>query len=398
MQQSDTEISKEASAAYGIFLWKLVKARPALKALADQVFAARDIDLTIAEHPDPDKWVLGILAGLARTTRNDIAKAIRNNCAGAVLQISWTLMDGHLDALGVDSASRRDVRVGHLFNGAETFSRLLWAARNAFAHGYEWSTEPTRTAARESVAVLRAVGFEKPSHEDVYEYFELLSAGSMETFIQRLNAAAREAAERHVPVERSASSSWGGILLVALFGLVLWAVRSTPKDKPTLEVVLALQLGTGEEAQSVAIATGSIGSISQIRETLERVALEELSSEAAAPYTELRARTTAWEALVEALLHTDMGSERFYRDLVEACERMDEIYDLALSLPSPIEALIRERACSSIEDLQQLLSAAVEAHSDLKAAPLRVVRIDLLNEENVSNRGSVVPDIGTFAG
>lgn len=384
--RTTTTPSSPAPAAYGIFLWQLMKSREALSALTTQTLAAKDREnIERAPEEDPTKLVLGLLASAGRYMRNEISQSIRNNCAGAILQIAWTLFDAHLEMLGFDFEERRNVHGGMVFAGGEPFSRVLWAARNAFAHGFEWASAGPRTAAgRISVDILQKEGFATPSHAGVYDYFLLLSDSDIETFIRRLEVAAKDVSEaRAVAIPSVMPSSSASALLVTLLALgsILVAYFSAEKSVGAIDdkLVVAFQVGRGENARVVTVATGAMHSPLQVRSIMEEQAIKALSPEKARPFKEAAARFDAWTAQTQALLTTEVGSSRFYRDLVDLTDRMDEIYAMTLLLPSPIATLLDERGADSLEKMQAVFSEILSAHPDYEGMPFRVVEKDIIS-------------------
>lgn len=370
-----------SAAAYGAFLWQLMKTRDALKTLADQAFGAVDLAMPAqSDSVDLNKLAFSLLASAGRTMRNEIAQSVRNNCAGAVLQIAWTLFDAHLEMLGVDRDQRRSVSVGCMFSEGETFSRLLWASRNAFAHGMEWAAVGPRTkAGRISVDILQSAGFEEPSHAGVFDYFMLLSDGDIEIFIQRLQQAAKDASLLHPPAAAESSMKISHLVTALLaLGAILLAYWSTEKAALAIDddVVILFQVGSGEQARTVPVASGPMRSPLTIRSMMEEQAIEALSSDSARPFKEVAARVNAWTAQAEVVMNTDVGSDRFYRDILDLSDRMDEIYRMSTALPNPISLLLQERGCNSLEETHTVIATLLE-NGGLQAVPFRVVNIDV---------------------
>lgn len=71
---------------------------------------------------------------------------------------------------------------------------------------------------------------------------------------------------------------------------------------------------------------------------MEEQAVLALSSENARPFREAEKRFTAWAAQAEALFVTEFDSGRFYKDLVDLTDRMDEIYEMTVAL-FPIQSV-----------------------------------------------------------
>lgn len=392
------EMSPIAAAAYGTFLWQLMKARPALKSLSEQAFDAKDRDAASAlDEQDPNKMIYAMLASAGRGMRNEIDQSIRNNCAGAALQIAWTLFDAHLELLGVQHKDRKNVRCGCAFAGGEPFSRVLWASRNAFAHGSDWAGVGPTPAGEESIRILECVGFSNPTHALVYNYFALLSDGDVEIFIQRLQDAAKAIAaaqQTSVPKPEPWKSAISGLVSLLLLGVVFVVYFSSKNSNAEIDGVLLFQMGTGEDAKVIPLARGKISaSPSQIQSAIEQAAIEGLSARAAHPFKELEARFAAWVAQADVLLKTDVGSERFYRDLLLACDQMEEIYQMALRLPSPVTLLLEEHGCKSIEDGQALLAELLEKHAGLTPEPFRIINTDLIKTGNASQSEANPDDI-----
>jgi hypothetical protein len=377
-----------------MFLWNLTKARHALTALAGEAFAALEQDITpIGSEGDWNKAVFGLLVAAARTVRNEISRSIRDNCAGAVLQIAWTLFDAHLDLLGIPYGDRREIRAGHIFSGREHFSRVLWASRNAFAHGAEWRAGgPTTPAGRVSVDILRAVGVNDPLKADVFSLFTLLADSDIETFIRRLQEAAKEIADA-TPVAaiapaqaEHASSVLMGLLVIGL-GLAFYQiVKTVESDK---EGVVAFRFGEGDQVVTVPVAKGKLGSPMQFRAIIEEEAIRALSPDAVAPFKEADARVKAWAAQLEALSTTDVASARFYRDLLDLSGRMEEIYALMMALPEPFQLLTDERGCQTFEEAHAVMASLLEVRG-FQRVPYREVHTDIL----ALNKPDSVDDFG----
>lgn len=375
--------SSPASAAYGAFLWQLMKTREALTSLSAQTFAVSDRKIIdYSAEADPTRLVLGLLAAAGRSMRNDIAQTIRNNCAGAILQIAWTLFDAHLEMLGFTLDERRVVRGGVVLAGGEPFSQVLWASRNAFAHGFEWaSSGPKTKAGKISVGILHRSGFTAPSHNGVFDYFCLLSNGNIETFLRRLEVAAKDVAESRMVSTHATPSSAPSALLVALVALGALALAYfSAEEKAKVvddELLLVFQVGRGAEARVVTLATGAMHSPHRIRSIMEEQAVLALSAGKARPFKEAEKRFTAWAAQAEALFVTEIGSERFYKDLIDLTDRMDEIYEMTIALPDPISVLLRERGADSLEDTHAVLSEILSAHPDYVGTAFRVIEKDI---------------------
>jgi hypothetical protein len=370
----------------------LTKARHAMSALAQEAFSARDKELAlVASEGDWNKAAFGLLVAAARAMRNEISRSIRDNCAGAVLQIAWTLFDAHLDLLGIPLENRRDVKSGHLFSGAERFSRVLWASRNAFAHGPEWRAGGPKTpAGRLSAEILRAVGVNDPLKEDIFNLFILLGDGDIEVFIGRLQEAAKEVATATpvtaiAPAQADAAATAAVGLLVIGVGLLAYHVIKTVTSDT--EGIVAFQFTDDDHTVSVPIAKGKLGSPMQFRTIIEEEAVLALSLERAAPFKEADARLKAWNSQLEALSAIDVGSARFYRDLLDLSDRIEEIYALVLRLPEPFQLLVDERGCRSLEECHALMASLLEAHG-FRKIPYREVQTSALSLNDSAKAGT----------
>jgi len=374
-------------AAYAAFLWQLLKARHSIDALANEAFQAKTLDPPMSPGDnDLGKAVFAFFAAAGRETRNEIAQSIRNNCAGAILQIAWTLFDAHLHALGIPEAERGSIAAGPILRG-RPFSQILWAGRNGFAHGPEWQRPggPIRSAGKLSVSILRAVGIEDPSRMESYSVFALLSDGSADIFIERLQATAKDVAEATPPSignEASLSSAMR-ILIGVIVVLAVYVISKKPQSDSDLDGTMLIQIGRGAEAVVVPLAKGKLPSTIQMPAILQDQAIKKLSPHAARPFVEVEARSHAWLAQAAALTATDVGSVRFYRDLLDMCDRMDELYTLLMALPDPLELLCRERGCNgNLEQMQAVLAELLEAHGGFTAVPYRQINVDILGNGN----------------
>ncbi len=372
------------AAAYATFLWQLTKVRKTFTILTNEALRVRDLaDVQVPAGNDLTKLVFAMLASAGRSTRNEISNSIRNNCAGAMLQIAWTLFDAHLDALGVPPQKRGTISAGPVLNG-KTFAEILWAARNGFAHAPEWRSQggPRTAAGRRSLEILRCVGFTDPARLDSFSAFELSSDGDVDTLITRLQVAAKDAVDATpTPTTEGGIGSPETILAVGLFlVLAIYAAASEfPGQDSGADGTFVFQIGRGEEAIVVPLAHGRCVSPLRFRAILEEAATSALSAEDARPFREVESRTKLWFASAEVLLATDPASARFHRDLLAMCEQMDELYAMLLALPDPVDLLLKRRQCASIEQALTIVATLLESHGGFQSIPYREFKADILS-------------------
>ncbi len=372
------------AAAYAAFLWQLTKVRQTFTVLTDEAFRARDLaDVPAPAGDDLTKMMFAMFASAGRSMRNEISSSIRNNCAGAVLQIAWTLLDAHLDALGVPPKNRGNTTAGPVING-EGFADILWAARNGFAHYPEWSSQggPRTTAGKRSVEILRRVGFADPRKFDPFTAFELLSEGNVELFISRLQMAAKEAANS-APTQTYGMSDGSSQTLLAVGLLLLLALKVSFGVQPNEEAVdgtFVFQIGKGEDAVVVPLAHGKCVSPIQFRAILEEAATNSLPDEDARTFREVESHTRLWFAAAEVLLATDPASPRIHRDLLAMCDQTDELYAMLLALPDPVNLLLKRRGCETLEQAQLIISEILETHEGFRSIPYREIKADILRQ------------------
>lgn len=371
------------AAAYAAFLWQLTKVRQTFTILTGEAFRARDrADVPAPAGDDPTKLMFATFASAGRSIRNEISSSIRNNCAGAVLQIAWTLFDAHLDALGVPPKNRGNTSAGPVING-ERFADILWAARNGFAHFPEWRSQsgPRTPAGKRSVEILRHVGFADPLKFDAFTAFELLSEGSVELFISRLQVAAKDAADTAPPPAHGMSDGSSQALLAVGLVLLLALFKVSHElqcDDDAVDGTFVFQRGKGEDAIAVPLAHGKCVSPFQFRAILEGAAVNALPDEDGRAFREVESRTKLWFAAAEVLLATDPASSRIHRDLLAMCDQTDELYAMLLALPDPVNLLLKRRGCKTFEQAQATIGELLETHEGFRSIPYREIKGDIL--------------------
>ncbi len=187
-----------ARGAYGYLAWRLMQARNPLKLLLQQAELAHQ-DVLAADQEVPissvEEVIVGSMTSFTRGLRRGMGDVIRHGCAGSVLQIVYSLFESHAAILKKPTGAKS--YSGLLIAGVP-FSRVLWAARSAFAHQDEWqrkgaSAHPLGIGAQE---ILRMVGVADPSTANAHDVYIAISGGSLDEFMRRVLAAANDSPPR----------------------------------------------------------------------------------------------------------------------------------------------------------------------------------------------------------
>jgi hypothetical protein len=391
-----TSSSNRTSALYILFAWHLMMVRSTIATILGEAERSRVTDPEVEADPGErlpgSKTEVHILAGLGRSVRSDFNAVIRHNCAGAVFQIAYSLFENLVKSLGFEPGP--DVRCGPQISG-EPLSRILWAGRNAFAHGDEWKRHgPKHRRAQDSYTILTAIGFENPANVNLYDIYTLMSGASTEAFVQAILAAGKDLSEQPPPLSTPApagpSESTNALLQIAL-GLLLIGIvhlyREVNYSDDGIQSIMAFQYGSGKDARTIPVAEGKVKNLVKIAEALRSGAIDRLSPDAARPYREVEARLKAWYANFEVLIAMNVEDKGYAEDLSELCSRAQDLNTLMSALPDPFDLLQKERGVASMEDGQRLM-AEIMTDEGFTPLPFREVAVDIVNFKSAEVAGS----------
>jgi hypothetical protein len=387
-----------ASALYAVFAWQIMTVRHCIAAILSE---ADRLQLDPELKADSGGRMVGvetevrILAGIGRTVRADFAAVIRHNCAGAVFQIAYSLLENLAKSLGFNPGP--EIRCGGLVRG-EAFSRVLWASRNAFAHGDEWKRQgPKHPKAAESYGILTAIGFSDPATVNLYDVFALASGSSPDGFIKCVLEAGKDLSDQSPSTTAGAPAPHLGsanTLVAVALGLVAIALthiyREINISEEGMPGIIAFQHGSGASAVTIPVAEGNVHNPLRFSETLRNGAINRLSAAAVRPYKELEARLKAWYASLDVLLAMNVENVSYHSELMELCNRAEHLYEALRALPDPIDVLRRERGISSLKEAIEL-TAEILSDDGFTPLPFREVPIDMINFKGGVAEADVTP-------
>ena len=373
-----------SSVAYGTFAWQVMKARPAIRTLLREASKyASTVPADVAQSDsslDGESITVALIAAAGQNIRDDIAAVIRHNCAGAALQIAYSLFEDYVKTLGLTPGAL--IRTGAEICG-EPFSRILWASRNAFAHGDEWRRQGSvHSLAKVSYAIIQAIGFADPPTVNAFDLYAVLSGGDEEAFVQRLLAAAKDVGDKTpAPMPDAASTKMLlsfvlGLLLILCAYLFRRAIAEEDTSKPPVPGALVFVYRLGPKAMAIPIAEGDIRNPTVIARAMREGAIERLSEPAARPFKEVTARMDAWFASVQVLLTSNVEDPSFHNDLVDLATRAEQLYGLFRKLPDPVSALMNERRATSFVEGQSIMAEILAAKGFTKLE-FREVEVDV---------------------
>ena len=211
-----------ARAAYGYFAWRLMQARKPLTLLGEQAQGAYQDVLVASEDVDAatfEEIVVGAISAFTRDVKRGTGDIIRHACCGSVFQIVYPLLESYLATLKKPTGAQSNC--GPLIAG-QPFSKVLWAARSAFAHQDEWQRKGSsaHSLGIEAQAVLRAVGIADPATANAHDIYIRISGGSLDEFLRRVLASALEVSE-NVVGNTPIPPLWGIVRAVAIGRLLL---------------------------------------------------------------------------------------------------------------------------------------------------------------------------------
>ncbi len=355
---SDPKELERRKFEYGLFLWRLNKALPALRTLYDQAVAAAPVDVAnIADELENRRartladTLPALFYGAAITIRDDINGIVRHSCAGGILQVMQTLLEGFVDAIGVSRAHP----LGHRYatpdaSVTQPFSRVLWSARNAYVHGGDWraagASGKVDPRSRLPIDTLKAVGVEDPKKANAFELLEILAGGGdIDSLRRSLIEAAREALEApssgvtHVgqgaQIPEFARIGWFAIVLIVL-ALIFPVFRGR---EPSVAAIVYV-FGEGDDRIAVKIASGSITSPDQLIEKLRDAAATELAPNDVAKYLEYRQLEKAFEVLCNEIVAYDPERDDFTERVLSVCDTAEQLFHANRALPDPIAEYI----------------------------------------------------------
>lgn len=360
-----------------------MKARPAIHALLREASCKTTTTEPDAAQSgtslDGESVTVKLIAALGRGIREDIGAVIRHNCAGAVLQIAYSLFESYVKSLGL--------KPGALISSgdkvaSQPFSRILWASRNAFAHGDEWKRDgPVHPLAKHSYAIIQQIGFAEPATVNAFELYEVLSGGDEDAFFQRLLASAKDLGDKTPAPKPDAASAKALLTFVLGFVLLLCAsifrraMTEEDMSKPAIPVALTFVYRRGDKAIVIPLAQGEIRNPAILARALREGAIERLSERAGRPFKEVTARIDAWFANVDVLLTSRLEDPSFHDDLVDLAERAERLYELFRKLPEPLSLLMEERGAATFTECQAVM-AEILAGRGFTALDFREVEID----------------------
>jgi hypothetical protein len=356
-----------ARLAYGYFAWRLMYARAPLEELVNQADRAHQ-DVQAADVPTVaetiEEIVVGTLAVFTGKLKSDMGEVVRYGCAGSAIQIVYSLFENLVALLGEKPGPT--VRAGKDIRG-EPFSRVLWAARNAFAHQDEWQRKgAVHPAAVESFAILKAIGFQDPANVNVHDLYVAMSGGSTEDFLRGALGAANELANRVIGT--TAVPALGPIIRAALVGYLLISILGVKASAlfsadPSVKIRLAregdaVNIPLPAERIGQAVGAGAIAAFALRWESVKR-----LSATSARPFRELESRLDAWWKQFEVLHQTDIESPRYLDDLSILCSRVDQIRKALTELPDPLSLLAVQNGVTGEEDARAFIDKLLMAYS-----------------------------------
>ena len=377
-----------SSALYALFAWQVMLIRPAIATIVAEAELAQ-----VGPQPTGDpasrlptaETEVRIIAAVGWSVRSELARVIRHNCAGSVFQMVYSLFENLAKSLGLTPGP--EIRCGKLIAG-EQLSRILWACRNAFAHGDEWRrTGPRHRHAHESFAILTTLGFSDPATTNMYDVLALIGGNSSEAFIQSVLASGKELSDQAsskamMPTLQTKQAE--GIVTAAI-GLLALAItshyRSMKLSEDGIPSILALQHGSGESAVTIPVAEGNVYNLSTTAEALRNGSINRLSFSAARPYREFDARLQAWHANLGVLLSMNVEDPAYNQHLVALCTNAEALFATLQTLPDPFNLLQSERGVDSKEQAQALM-AEVYTDIGLKPLPYREVAVDVINHKS----------------
>jgi hypothetical protein len=350
--------------AYTIFVWQLTKAKLPLIALLSEASRA-------CLHPMPNagrsnetmssaESTVAILASAGRMVSEDVAKVVRHNCVGSAFQIVYSLFESYVKSLGCKPGPQ--IECGRSIKG-EKLSRVLWACRNAFAHGDEWKREGFRRPhAKLSYEILSSMGIAQPQDVDLYDIYISLSGGDPNSFFHEVAFAGRELADAtpHASVDGSSVGALNSVLIGSTLVTLSYTIRELSKnerlDKPETSGVVAYRYIKDGEQITIPIADGNLRTPIPIAGSIREGAINRLRKESAAPFRRYSQNLEALFADVAGLFEAITVDASHYSDLIDLAQRAEQLYRKFLTLPNPVEVLIDERGVESKEQLTTLLA------------------------------------------
>lgn len=357
---------------YGLFLWRVNMATQALYTLYNQAIFAKSTEPEPVSPRDANRskhWqdtVPIALYGAALCVRNGISEVVRHSCAGAILQISQTMLEQYCIVLGVG----RYTSFGESYNGGAQFSRVLWAARNAFVHGAEWAEciangYKIHLAGVDSINILKSVGVDDPTDANAFNLLRLISGGGdIAAFRKKLIDAAKDAIElppfaakrekANVPSKSDGNGGWivGGIIIGLLYLFLDRPMRGTT----SIDYVT----GSGDDALSVSIGVDAseVKSSYALFDALRKVAIEALPAELSSKYREYKELEDTFSAAVNEIAAWDQERDDFASQLLFVCDLAQRWHSQNMALPDPISEYISSKlgGASSAEGIHSVLA------------------------------------------
>jgi hypothetical protein len=339
---------------YALFLWRVNKAIPAIRALYDQAIAASprglgDVDLSKpARHLDLGEYFPSLLHAASVYVRDDIQSVVQHGCAGAILQIAQTLFDGYLDAIGVP---RSKSAFGPDVSGVP-FSQALWAARGSYVHGDDWRRRaagnlPPDRRSEKQIDTLKKMGVAEPSRSNAFNLLTMLiNHGDIDELRRRLIAAAKVALD-YGPVKPSAPSRGQWDLLPELNALfwtgVVTAVaallESFLQRGASRTVTAGFVISGIDEVILVDIASPQYESRAELRKALREIALEGLPGELAQVHRDFERFSEQFGVRAAAIAELDPESPAFTSELFDFFAYAEELHQRNIRLTDPLSEL-----------------------------------------------------------